>query len=104
LPGILLTEEGLLFRARNTSALEGFTLPGRENLRLRMVYSFWPGILLPREGSSPIRKNPGNPEIQEVFKARKSLIGDISGFPAGDADNFLTVYSLENRQDHMSKI
>jgi hypothetical protein len=73
LPGILLNEEGLLFRTRNTSALEGFTLPGRENFRFRRVYSFWPGILLPREGSSRIRKNPGNPEIPEVFPARKSL-------------------------------
>jgi hypothetical protein len=41
------------------------------------------------------RKIPGNPEIQEVFPARKSLISDFQGFPAGDDDpssTFLTVY------------
>jgi hypothetical protein len=67
-PGMLLPDEGLLFLARTTSAGGGFTLPcqeyfcrfilpGREYFCLMRVYSSWPGILQPEEGSLFFARN-----------------------------------------------
>jgi hypothetical protein len=46
-----------------------------------------PNLFVHKQGFFPERKIPGNPEIPEVFPARKSLISDIIGFPDGDQDH-----------------
>ncbi len=39
------------------------------------------------------KKVPVNPEIPEVFLARKSLISDILGFPAGDGGSIINIFN-----------
>jgi hypothetical protein len=37
---------------------------------------------------------PGNPEIPEVFPARKILINGIPGFPSANGDPFITFFTV----------
>ncbi len=44
-------------------------------------------MLLPGGGGAGEGGITGNAGKPELFPARKSLIGDITGFPAGDGDH-----------------